>query len=202
MLALILALSVGARPAELVKPGEEAAYAAWLEERVRATISASAGRDCSQATLKEAAGQPASPADPVRKALPKAYFYYEKFSVAGCGAADTQQLLVRRDGDQWRSVGLAPGRTVATLVLQRDLLQGVAQAMVAQMAKKGVDCKGDALAKSFRISDTRLMTPFVPGQPWTERWVVAACDADYPVDVSLRPTADGGTDYSAHIPNP
>lgn len=201
MLAMILAaVSIGARPVELVKPGEEAAYAAWLEGKARTAISTNAGKDCSTATLSAPQGRPPSPTDLVRQALPNAYAYYEMFAVAGCGPAEAQQILVLRQGDGWRAIALAPGLTVASLVLQRDLMQTVVGAVAAQVKMKGANCPSDAFAKSFRISDTRLTGPFVPGQPWIERWTARVCDVDYPVDLSLKPAADGGTDFSAHIP--
>jgi hypothetical protein len=200
MLAMILAmLAVGSRPAELVKPGEEAAYATWLEARVRAAISKSAGKDCSSAPLKVLPGLDATPTDPVRAALPNAYVYYEAVDIAGCGLAERQRLLVRREGAEWKSTALAPGQTVATFILQRDLVKSLVSAVVTQMAMKGGDCGRDAFSTSFRIADTRLIGPFVPGQAWKERWVVHACDADYPIDVSLSPTPDGGTDFSTRV---
>jgi hypothetical protein len=200
MIGLVLAagLALGARPAQIVKPGEEAAYAAWLETEVRAAAASFAGTDCSAAVLQPLGSLPLE--DIVARQHPEIFFWQELVRIRGCGPADTQELVILRNGATWRAIRMAPGRSAAGPTLQKDILNNVAMAGAVLVRRADPTCAGDALTKSFRLVNTQVNGKFVSGAPWSERWTVHACKDDYSVDVALSPASDGGTDIRISDP--
>lgn len=199
MLSVLLtaALALGARPADLVKPGEEADYAAWLEAQARKAAAGYARSDCAAATLTPQGFEPTSD-QAISRMRPGAALYLERFAVEGCGEARAQGLVVMRDRAGWRALPTAPGESQASLELQRQVLPKVFLA-VKRASDRDVSCSALDKAQSARVYDTRVTRPPVSaGQPWSERWFMAVCDAGYRVDIDFSP-ANGNVAHDVHI---
>jgi hypothetical protein len=98
MLGLLLTagLTLGARPADLVKPREKARYAAWLEGQARGAAAYYAhGADCAGAVITPQAFSKTVDAG-IAKANPGVALYAERLSVQGCGEAKVQTVVVMR----------------------------------------------------------------------------------------------------------
>jgi hypothetical protein len=195
---MLAALTIGARPVELVKPGEEAAYAAWLDAEVRAAAGRIAAADCSAATLQSVAGAPLQ--DTLPKRNPTPYSWEETVQVQGCGEADLQRLVVTRKGETWQAAPLAPGHTAMGANLQKGMLDSVAMTAGVYARRADPACVGDSFNKSLRVVNTEVVGARTEGGPWTEHWKVHACNGEYAFDISLTPTKDGG--MRAHIAIP
>lgn len=82
------------------------------------------------------------------------------------------------------ATGGVPGRTAASPALQRDILGMLATCERAR-----------APGCPLRVVDTRVL----PGSTLAdhgERWTLDRCGARVDYDISMRPTPDGGTDFS------
>lgn len=198
MLALVLAagLALSPRPPDLVKPGEEANYAAWLQDAARKAAGLFARADCSQAVV----GSRDFRAAPRRGAAPAAAGpWIEVLSIDGCGVARTQSLQVSRGLADWRSLEMAPGDSAADLNLQRQAL-GKVILTVRAAAQADTACSDLDKARSAVVYDTRVTRPAaLQGQPWSERWFMSVCGVDYGVDLDFTPAPDGGADIEARI---
>lgn len=188
MLGVLLtaALTLGPRPADLVGPGEEGAYAQWLDAEARKAAGYYARADCAAAVLTPEAFKPT--ADPaIAQARPGVALYVERFAVQGCGEARVQSVVVSRDGSGWRAYPAAPGESEASLALQRQVLPSVILTVKAA-ADSDTSCSALDKARSALVYDTRVTRPpAADGQPWSERWFMAVCDAGYKVDIDFRP---------------
>jgi hypothetical protein len=194
---LLAVLTLGARPSDLVKPGERANYARWLEGQARTAAGSYAKADCASATLTPKGFQPTTDTS-IAKAFPGARLYIERFSVAGCGEAKGQGLVVMRDRTEWRAFPTAPGESRASLELQRQMLPKVILA-VKRAADGDTSCTGLDKARSALIYDTRVtLSPAAEGQPWSERWFMVVCEAGYKVDIDFAPEG-GKIAYDVHI---
>lgn len=196
-LVLIAALALGPRPADLVAPGEEAAYAQWLDGQARKAAGSYARSDCAAAVLISQAFKPAVDTAIVQ-ALPGAALYIERLGVQGCGEARAQGLIVMRAGQGWRAFPTAPGESLASLELQRQVLPSVI--LTVKAASDGdTSCSNLDKARSALVYDTRITRPAAgDGQPWSERWFMAVCDAGYRVDIDFTPSSER-TSYDVHI---
>ena len=192
-MALAVGLTLGPRPIQIVKPSEEATYAAWLEGEMRKTAAAYAGKDCSSAVVQSITGAPLQ--DIVVRQHPEIFFWLEATRVMGCGSANVQQLGVIRNGEAWRAIPMAPGLSTASPSLQRDIGRSLITVAAALAHKADVACTADVFAKSFRVTDTRQFAPHTTGKPWSELWSLHACSGDYNVKVDFTPASDGGTDF-------
>jgi hypothetical protein len=223
MLALALAagLTLGPRPAQIVKPGEEATYAAWLEGEIRKTAGIFAGKDCSSAEVQSIGGAPLQ--DIVVRQHPEIFFWLEAAHLRGCGQAQVQQLGVVRDGDGWRALTMAPGSAWASPSSQRGMEPSLMKLGAAVALKSDRACTADRFAKSFRVVDTgqidphtpmgvletrqldlhnpgqvvdtRLLYPRPAGAPWSEQWSLYACNANFKVIANFRPNPDGSVSF-------
>jgi hypothetical protein len=196
-LALVLAagLTLGPRPAQIVKPGEEAAYAAWLEGEMRKTAGAYAAKDCSSADLQSIGGAPLL--DDVVQQHPELFFWLEAVHLTGCGRATVQQLGVVRDGDAWRALSMAPGSSTAGPSLQRDFEPSAIALAAAVVQQRDFACKGDKFTKSFRMADTRPIGRHVANAPWSEVWTFYACNGYHTIRVDFKAKPYGTTDFTA-----
>lgn len=187
MLGMVLAagLILGARPPELVKPGEEAAYAAWLEGQARAAAGYYARRDCAAAAVRPLASGPTTD-EAVARRKPGVMLYAETLAVDGCGDADAQGLVVMREKAGWGALPTAPGDSAASLALQREVLPSVILA-VKEAADRDTSCSLLEKAQSAIVYDTRILTAAPAGQPWSERWFMSVCGAGYKVDIDFTP---------------
>jgi hypothetical protein len=202
MIALILAagLILDPRPPELVPPGQELAYAVWLESEARKAAELYAGKDCAGAELESRAGFPSE--DLLARQHPETLLYVESLGVKGCGVADQQDLLVFRQADGWAAAPMLPGRTVASMTLQKNVAPAAAASVAAAAVRRG-PCSPDDRAQSTMIYDTQVTRPAPLGQPWSERWFVRMCGADYRLDIDFTPTpSDGGVDFHVSAPRP
>ena len=195
-LALIAALALGPRPAELVKPGEEANYATWLEGQAKTAAGFYAHRDCATATVKPVSSGVTTD-EQLSKRRPGALVYAERFAVAGCGEADAQGLVVIRETRWWLALPTAPGDSVASLSLQREVLPTVIRA-VKDAAEADTSCTALDKARSALVYNTRVTKPAALGQPWSERWFMGVCDTGYTVDIDFTPQG-GRTTYQVRV---
>jgi hypothetical protein len=187
MLGMVLAagLSLGARPPELVRPGEEAAYAVWIEGQARAAAGYYAHKDCAAAAVRPLSSGPAAD-EAVARRKPGVFLYQETMAIDGCGAADAQGLVVMRETRGWGALPTAPGDSVAGLALQREVLPSVILAVKAA-AERDTSCTLLEKAQSALVYDTRILSPAPAGQPWSERWFMSVCGAGYKVDIAFSP---------------
>lgn len=204
MLAVLLtaALTLGPRPVDLVKPGEDAAYAQWLDEQARKAAGYYARVDCASAVLTPQSFKPASDAG-IARARPGVALYMERFGVQGCGEARAQSVIVMREATGWRAFPTAPGESQASLELQRQVLPNVILA-VKTASDGDTSCSGLDKARSALVYDTRVIRAAAgEGQPWSERWFMAVCDAGYKVDIDFTPQVGDGSGeriaYDVHI---
>jgi hypothetical protein len=204
MLGLLLtaALTLGPRPADLVEPGQDIAYAQWLDGQARKAASGYARVDCASAVLTPQSFKPAVDAA-IAKALPGAVLYVERLAVQGCGEARAQSVIVMRQGSSWRAFPTAPGESLASLELQRQVLPNVILA-VKTASDGDTSCSGLDKARSALVYDTRVIRAAAgEGQSWTERWFMAVCDAGYKIDIDFTPrSVDGAAEriaYDVHI---
>jgi hypothetical protein len=195
-LALIAALALGPRPPELVKPGEEANYAAWLEGQAKTAAGYYAHKDCAAATVRPLSSGPTAD-EQVSKRRPGALLYAERLAVQGCGEADAQGLVVMRETTWWLALPTAPGDSVASLSLQRELLPTLIRA-VKDAAEADTSCSPLDKARSALVYNTRVTQPAAPGRPWSERWFMGVCDIGYVVDIDFTPK-DGLTTYQVRV---
>jgi hypothetical protein len=198
---LAAALVLGPRPPDLVKTGEEAGYAAWVEGQARKAAGYYARSDCAAAALTPEAFGPAN--DPALAALkPGATLYTESFAIEGCGAARAQGLVVFRDKDGWSALPTAPGESRAGLALQRAVLPSVILAVKAA-AEADTSCSPVEKAQSALIYDTRVIggqgAEGGEGKPWTERWFMSVCGAGYKIDIDFQPQAGGGAGFQVRV---
>ena len=187
MLGMVLAagLILGARPPELVKPGEETAYAAWLEGQARTAAGYYAHKDCAAAAVRPLSFGPAVD-EAVAKRKPGVLLYAETLAIDGCGDADAQGLVVMREKTGWGALPTAPGDSAASLALQREVLPSVILA-VKEAAERDTSCTLLEKARSALVYDTRILHAAVAGQPWSERWFMSVCGAGYRVDIDFSP---------------
>jgi hypothetical protein len=190
-LALAAGLALGARPSDLVRAGEEGAYALWLEGEARKAAAYYADADCAAAVLTARAFKPAEDLA-IAQVRPAAALYAETFDVQGCGAARAQGLVVMRERTGWRAFPTAPGESQASLALQRQALPSVILA-VKTASDRDTSCSGVQKALSALVYDTRITRPGAAGEPWSERWFMSVCGAGYKVDIDFIPTVDGAT---------
>lgn len=191
MLGFLLAagLSLGPRPLDLVKAGEEANYAQWLEGEARKAAGYYARKDCAAAVLKPRAFTPVVD-EALSKARPGAPLYAEQFDVEGCGEAHRQGLIVLREQRWWRALPTAPGESQAPLSLQREVLPSVILE-VKRAAEQDTSCTPLEKARSALIYDTRITRPGGGGRPWSERWSMWVCAMGYKVDIDFAPPPPG-----------
>ena len=189
--ALAAGLALGARPFDLVRPGEDGAYAAWLETQARKAAGYYAHADCAGAALTPRAFKPAEDAG-IAQVRPGAALYAEGFAVEGCGEARAQGLVVMRERAGWRAFPTAPGDSQASLALQRQVLPSVILA-VKTASDPDTSCSGAQKAQSALVYDTRITRTGAAGQSWSERWFMSVCGAGYKVDIDFAPAAAGAT---------
>jgi hypothetical protein len=189
MLGMVLAagLTLGARPPELVRAGEEAAYAAWVEGQARTAAGYYARKDCAAAVVRPLSSGPAADAAVTRR-KPGVFLYRETVAIAGCGDAAAQGLVVMRESHGWGALPMAPGDSVAGLALQREVLPSVILA-VKEAAERDTSCSLLDKARSALVYDTRVIRAGPAGQPWSERWFMSVCGAGYRVDIDFSPGA-------------
>jgi hypothetical protein len=196
-LVFAAAVALGPRPTDLVRPGEEANYARWLEGEARTAAGYFARLDCAAATLTPAAFEPTTD-QAIARQHQGAMLYLERFTVKDCGFARAQGLVVMRDRRTWLAFPTAPGESRASLELQRQMLPSVILT-VKQAADRDVSCSGLDKARSALVYDTRVTRPpEADGQPWTERWFMAVCDAGYKVDIDFSPV-EGRVSYAVRL---
>jgi hypothetical protein len=195
-IVLMAGLVLGGRPPELVKAGEEAAYAAWLEGQARAAAGYYAHKDCAAAAVRPLSSGPAAD-EAVARRKPGVFLFAETLAIDGCGDADAQGLVVMRETKGWGALPTAPGDSAASLALQREVLPSVILA-VKQAAERDTSCTLLEKAQSALVYDTRITRAAPAGQPWTERWFMSVCGAGYKVDIDFSP---GGarTAYAVRI---
>lgn len=200
MLGLVMAagLGVGNRPAQIVKPGEEAAYVAWLDGQMRTVAGSFAGKDCAKAPIQSILAGPLE--DVIVRQHPEIYFWLEAAQIRDCGPAQAQQLVVIRNGDKWRAIPMAPGLSAAGPTLEKDIVNNVAQGAAILARKADPTCVGAAIQTSFRLVNTAVVGTRTNGAPWSEVWTVHACKDDYSLTVGLSPAKDGGTDIRVSLP--
>jgi hypothetical protein len=186
-MVLVAGLILGARPPELVKPGEEAAYAAWLEGQARTAAGYYARRDCAAASVRALSSGPATD-EAVARRKPGVMLYAETLAIDGCGDADAQGLVVMREKAGWGALPTAPGDSAASLALQREVLPSVILA-VKEAADRDTSCSLLEKAQSAIVYDTRILNAAPAGQPWSERWFMSVCGAGYKVDIDFTPGA-------------
>ena len=199
MLGVVMAagLALAARPPELVRPGEAQAYAAWLEDEARKAAGHYARKDCGGAQVRPLSSAPTQDAA-IAQTRPDVYPYRETLAVAGCGAAGEQSLVVFRDGDGWRALPEAPGESAASLAEQREVLADVFRA-VKSVSDKDASCSPRDKMLTAIVYDTRVTRRAAPGQPWSERWFMSVCQADYRIDIDFTPRAGGGADAAVRL---
>jgi hypothetical protein len=200
------AVQLGARPADLVRPDEEAAYATQLAKTADRIVSQRATAPC-PADAKVAslgAGYIGTAAemlhpqatDPVS---PEARVFREHVRIEGCGAqarVDNVMTVRQKAGGWWMSVS-APGDTIASPGLIQDVLRmSVALATAGRPPATG--CADGQ--RVFLLLDTKLVGPppsHAPGTvaTWQERWRQTSCGEDRSVLVTFTSAADGGTDF-------
>ena len=189
--ALAAGLVLGARPLELVRPGEEGAYASWLGAQARKAAGYYAHADCAAATLTPRAVKPTEDSG-IAQVRPGAALYAETFGVEGCGQARAQGLVVMRERTGWRSFPMAPGDSRASLALQRQVLPSVILA-VKTASERDTSCSLQEKAQSALVYDTRVTQAGAGGEPWSERWFMSVCGAGYKVDIDFAPGGGGET---------
>ena len=193
----ILAIAaLGARPAVLTGP-DPAAYAAKLEEAALALAARAQGEPCPAAVVTSLSGSPVDAAGLKRDGVRSdgvAAAFDEHLRVSGCGRSSVVKLYTARRGDGFGLIALPPGTGVAGYRLSHDATLGAVSSLAMQ--KPPPPCDADTQARTLRLADTALTSPYAPGRPWSERWTFYVCGQARPVDLAFTPGADGGTDWS------
>ena len=110
------------------------------------------------------------------------------FTVPGCARQNV--LVMQAPNQPLRAMAMLPGSTAADPTLQRDALRPALGLAAARLN----NCNAP------RITDTRITQPGRIAQgrivsAWTEEWVASGCGATTRIQVTLTPSAQGGTDY-------
>ena len=81
-----------------------------------------------------------------------------------------------------------PGKTVASPVLQRDILQMIL----------ALDSGGDKDCNQRKIVNTEIVSPPTSANSFTsvERWTLDRCGKPIPYQVIMSPSPRGGTDFN------
>jgi hypothetical protein len=204
LLALLALAAIDAtpRPADLVRKGEERAYAVELDEFFDRGLEGGAKGACPAGAHAEAlAPEPLGPASAVLHVTPdadiagEAMVYKESFRVSGCGAPGVLQNLVsvRLKAGGWYMASYVPGETRVgpeTFDTLAPLL--IRQAMTGLPAD-GLCTNGDT--RLYQLNDTQIIDE--PGDAvtgvasWRERWVQKACGQDRSVVVAFTAARSG-----------
>ncbi len=195
--ALLLAVAgLGARPPALTGP-DPSAYAAKLEEAARALAAQAQGAPCPTATVTSVKGAPVDAAGLQRDGIRSdgvTAASNEVLRVTGCGRETVVKLYIARRGDGFGLIPLSPGTGAAGHRLTHDALPGAVSALALQ--RPPPPCDAAEQARTLRLADTALTSPYAPGRPWSERWTFDVCGQSRAVDLAFTPAADGGTDWS------
>lgn len=201
--ALAAGLSLNA-PADLLKPGEEAAFMAQLGDVMRQVALVRAGGSCPADTQVDFGGAhrvgtagslfKAGPDDPVD---PQTGVYKQQLRVRGCPDQARQEnvLIIRQKAGGWIMTPFVPGDSMVGPQLFHDVLTTVVPLATAGGASPGETCPNGE--KACYLADTLLLTPRPtngsPLQTWRERWVQTACGADRSMVVTFTATSAGTT---------
>lgn len=201
------AMSFSSRPADLVPPGQEAAYVQQLNGTIAALARARApDGHCPPGSTATGLGvrrmgraDALLHVDANAPVAPDAAVYEEHVHIEGCGPASRADniITVRQKAGGWLMQPFVPGDTRVMPQLLHDVLP---KAMV--LATTGRPA-GQACANGkpvFQILDTLVVGDGPKaggpvGQTWRERWVQASCGDDRTVTIDFASTADGGTSY-------
>ena len=198
--------SFSSRPADLVPPGQEAAYVQQLNGAIAALARSRNDGHCPPGSTATGLGvrrmgraDVLLHVDANAPVAPDATVYEEHVHIEGCGPASRADniMTVRQKDGSWLMQAFIPGDSHVTPQLLHDVLpKAVALATAGRPA--GQACANGKPA--FQILDTLVVGDGPkpggpPGQTWRERWVQAACGDDRTVTIDFVSTADGGTSY-------
>lgn len=207
MLLALLALAaveLTPRPADLVRKGEESAYAVQLDEIFDRQVEGGAKGACPAGAYAQAlAPEQLGPASVVLHVTPDAEIagdavvYKESFRVTGCGPAGVLQniITVRLKAGGWYMAAYVPGETRASPEVFDVLAPQLIRYAMSGVPADGLCANGDD--KLYQLSDTHVIDE--PGDAvtgtasWRERWVQKACGQDRSVVVAFTASRAGVT---------
>ena len=187
ILAAAATLVLGERPPQLVKPGQAAAYAAWLRGQTLEADAHFTGKAvCSNAKVTEA--KPALVEN--LPAQPNGYggaVVIERLDFSGCGHAWRMTMAVGLEsGGDWTGTPMLPGDSHAGFTLQNDVLTS----LLPRLQNNAPGCP------RLDWSEVKILTPPDKTGAWTEAWSINACGKPFNLALTFTPTADGGTDFA------
>lgn len=199
MISLVIAAALAAgQPDVLVGDGEQAAFDAWMSGEAAKSIQEITGSACSDPKLT---ALPTVPGDSPFAYLPPQVAIYAidpvqrvSIRVENCGEPRRLNFMVLRvrNSVEWMAMPMAPGDSLTSPHLQRDLQPTLFQAM-----STGLSCSVEEMQTTFRPGETTVVKRGEQGEPWTERWPATLCGQDRTVEITFTPTAaDGGTDFA------
>ena len=119
----------------------------------------------------------------------------ERVEVTACGTTRLHAVYPAADGVAFET-GL-PGGSIASLGLQRDVVDQLAAQAAGVMAAEFPEGACDAAAYEPWVLDTVLAAPPEDGR-WSEHWTLGACGARRTLLVTFEETVTGAT-FSASI---
>jgi hypothetical protein len=200
----LAAVQATPRPADLVRKGEESAYAQELDQFFDRQLEGGAKGACPAGAHAEAlAPERLGPASAVLHVTPDAEIaadavvYKESLRVTGCGAPGVLQniISVRLKAGGWYMVAYVPGQTRASPETFDALAPQLIRQAMSGVPADGLCRNGDN--RLYQLSDTQVIDE--PGDAvtgtasWRERWVQKACGQDRSVVVAFTASRTGVT---------
>lgn len=195
LIAALVVTALGPRPPVLTG-GDPAAYVRRLGEFSDSLADQAQGAPCPARTAASVSGLALDPAGLQREGINMAGVaaaWEEAVDVSGCGRRVRVKMFVARRGEGWGVLALPPGEGQVAYTLYKDVRTPAAIAAVDHGPP--LSCSREEAARTMRLADTALTTPYGPRRPWSERWTFVVCNQLRPVEIDFLPTPDGGTDY-------
>jgi hypothetical protein len=207
MMAAVVISGIDTRPADVLGTDGQAGYVAKLQQKLESppfvNLLATAIPDCPSLTYSSSGylqlhNSDFGPTDAFYKTVAKEPAVIEHVLVSGCGKTLQVNLMALRllsAPDDLKFTFHIVGKTTAGPLLQRDAYQYVT---IATDSAETLAGHKSSCGRVAMIYDTRVVTPPNGNAPWKEIWSVSKCDFKARIAVDFTPTADGGTDISAH----